>query len=188
MAASGSTYLSRVHEKQVVREHSTSDGRYIPHSGGLMGWHENQGVLHCEIPNNYKYYSVIQADEVRAKLFARWNDGEKISRRASTRTEQSRQVGIAIVWNGQTAKGQLRDYSSIGMRATIQQQELSLEKGSKPTLRIMKSTDSNEVEFEATSEIMWINRTGRDRVIWSIGMMFIDISPQESARLKNFLK
>lgn len=188
MADSVSTYLSRVQEKQIIRVNSTSDGRYIPHSGGLMGWHENSGVLNCEIPNNYTYYKVIQANEVRAKLFSRWGEGEKVSRRASKRLEQERQVSIEFAWNGQTARGQLRDFSSNGMRVSVQQQELALEKGAQPKMRIMQSPNSDEAEFEATSEIMWVNRSGRDRVVWSMGVMFTDIPPHESARLKEFLK
>lgn len=186
--AAGTTYLQRVQEKQVVRAHSTSDGRYIPHSGGLMGWHENSGVLNCELPNNYTFYKVIQADEVRAKLFARWSEGEEISRRASKRTSHTSQATIEFAWDGQTARGQLRNYSSNGMQVSVQQQELALEKGSRPTMRIFKTARSDQVEFEVTSEIMWINRTGRDRVVWSMGVMLVDISPDESARLKACLQ
>ena len=188
MAEFDRTYLSRIQEKQIIRANSTSDGRYIPHSGGLMGWHENSGVLNCEIPNNYTFYKVIQANEVRAKLFSRWGEGEKVSRRASERLNQRRQVAVEFAWNGQTARGQLRDFSSNGMRITVQQQDLALEKGAQPTLRILKTANSDDAEFEANSEIMWINRSGRDRVVWSMGVMYTDIPPHESARLKDFLK
>lgn len=187
MAGSSNTYLSRIQEKQILRANSTSDGRYIPHSGGLMGWHENAGVLNCEIPNNYKYYMVIQAREVRAKLFSRWSEGEDVSRRASQRSGLNSEVAIEFAWDGQTARGQLRDYSSDGMRIIVTQQDFNLEKGAQPTLRVMKNARSDEVELEAVAEIMWINRTGRDRVVWSMGAMFTSLSPEQTVNFKAFL-
>ena len=52
--------LSRISiEKESIRAETTKDGRYIPYSGGIMGWFENAGVLKCEHPNNYRYHEMI---------------------------------------------------------------------------------------------------------------------------------
>ena len=70
--AQTNAHLSRIQEKEVIRALTTSDGRYIPYGGGLMGWFENSGVLECELPKDYKFYSVLKPEEVRSKLFERW--------------------------------------------------------------------------------------------------------------------
>ena len=107
-----------------------------------MGWHENAGVLKCEIPQEYKFYTVIQAEEVRRKLFTRWQEGEEVSRRSSPRSGLQREVSVEFVWDGQIARGRLRDYSSNGMRIAIQQPELDLSDTSRPTLRVLTAPNS----------------------------------------------
>ena len=57
----------------------TEAGRYIPYSGGTMGWFENSGVLKCEKPNNYLFYTAMESDLIRSKQFERW--GENFNRR-----------------------------------------------------------------------------------------------------------
>lgn len=186
--STGQRYLSRIQEKEVIRAITTSDGRYIPHSGGLMGWHENAGVLKCELVQEYKFYTVIQAEEVRRKLFSRWQEGEQVSRRSSPRSGLKREVSVEFVWDGQTVQGRLRDYSSDGMRVAVQQPELDLTDQSRPTLRILTAPNSDTAEFEAPAQVMWINKSGRDRTVYTLGVMFTDMPPEDTARLKEFLK
>lgn len=186
--STGQSWLSRIQEKEVIRDITTSDGRYIPHSGGLMGWHENAGVLKCEVCQEYKFYTVIQAEEVRRKLFSRWQEGEEVSRRSSPRSDPQREVSVEFVWNGQTARGRLRDYSSNGMRIAVQQPDLDLNDASRPTLRILTAPNSDTAEFEAPSQVMWVNKSGRDRTVFILGVMFTDMSPEDTTRLKEFLR
>ena len=59
--------------------------RYIPRSGGGMGWVGNQGVLANEMPNNYRYYTVPDKKVVRMAEFMRmWEDQREMSRLSSS--------------------------------------------------------------------------------------------------------
>ncbi len=59
--------------------------RYIPRSGGGMGWVGNQGVLASERPNNYRYYTIPDKKVVRMAEFMRmWEDQREMYRLSSS--------------------------------------------------------------------------------------------------------
>ena len=106
-------------EKDAIRTETTADGRYIPYSGGIMGWLENSGVMKKELPNNYRFHTMIDAGAVRRKLFERWGDGEKVNRRVATRHDLESQIEVTLVWGERTEAASTRDFSTHGLRLQL---------------------------------------------------------------------
>ena len=128
------SYLQQIEVKEKLRRETLADGRYVPHSGGLMGWFENAGVLKSERANNYGFHTALDAQAVRDKLFERWSDGENINRRASARHDVGREVRATLGWSGGTAKAKLKDYSHHGLRMEVLEEEFGLQKGDETQL------------------------------------------------------
>ena len=180
-------YLSQVEEKAAVRKDTLEDGRYVPHSGGLMGWFENSGVLKYEQANNYRFHTALSAEAVRSKLFERWSDGENINRRASGRHELNREVNATLAWTGGTFRAVLKDYSRHGFKMQIIEEVFGLNKGDETRMRIYSGPDREHIEFEINSRVMWISSSGREQTVWSVGLMFLDFSEHDADRLHAFL-
>jgi hypothetical protein len=159
---------------EMIAEESTSEGRYIPWSGGIMGWFENSGVLKCEIPNNYLFYTVMESDTVRSKQFERW--GDRFNRRGP-RDRKRKSMNITILADGAKVKGATKDISVHGIRLQFLE-EVSLEKGQKCTVQIHKG-DTAEVLVEMNAKVVWEEKVGRVRTVWNIGVTFLDTSPEQ---------
>ena len=117
-------YLKQIPVKKKLRAEILEDGRYVPHSGGMMGWFENSGVSRNERSNNYLFHTALDVAAVREKLFERWSDGENINRRASARHDVERDVRATLGWTGGTVTAKLKDYSYHGLRMQILEEEL----------------------------------------------------------------
>ena len=187
--AQSAKFSRAAHEKQSIRAETTSDGRYIPHSGGLMGWFENSGVLKNELPNNYRFYTIIDAASVRQKLFMRWGGGEKISRRAVERQDTTREVDVTLAWGDKTAAATTRDYSTHGLRLQLKAEEdPALNKGDEVRVQIMDKPAGGEMLFDIPANLMWLSSAGRNRSIWSIGLAFGEIPRDEREKLRDFFR
>ncbi len=163
-------------EKASIRTETTPDGRYIPYSGGIMGWFENSGVLKKELPNNYRFHTMIDAGSVRRKLFERWGSGEKVNRRISTRHDLDDQVEVTLAWGDLTARGATQDFSTHGLRLQVEQDgELGLSKGDEIQVQIFDKPEGGEKLFDIPSQVMWVTHAGRKRPTWSLGVAFMEI-------------
>ncbi len=188
MAQSANQGKATRSEKEAIKQETMEDGRYIPHSGGIMGWFENSLVLNCEKGNNYRYHSVIDAHAVRQKLFERWGAGDSANRRVSQRFKMDREININLDWEGQSVLATTKDFSSYGMRLQVNQDELALSKGDSITLKVFDSPERNTPKFELAAQIMWITKMGRRRMSWSLGIGFPDLSMEESMELKAYFQ
>ena len=175
-------------DKASVRAETMEDGRYIPYSGGLMGWFENRGVPRRELPNNYRFHTVIDAQAVRRKLFERWGKGETGNRRVSPRFEIEGNISVSLEWEGNKLVALGKDISSYGLRLQIQQEEVMLKKGDMVHLKIYNDPEQRTTKFDIESQIMWIDRIGRRRPVWNLGVSFPTITMEESDALKEFFK
>ena len=175
-------------DKASIRAETMEDGRYIPYSGGVMGWFENRGVLRCEQPNNYRLHTAIDAKSVRRKLFERWGKGETGNRRASPRFEVKGGISVSLEWEGNKIVGLGKDFSSYGLRLQIQQEEVGLKKEDVVHLKIYNEPEQRTTKFDIESQIMWIDRIGRRRPVWNLGVSFPTITMEESDALKEFFK
>ena len=181
------TQAGRV-DKASIRAETMEDGRYIPYSGGIMGWFENRGVPRHEVPNNYRFHTVIDAKTVRLKLFERWGKGESSNRRVSPRFKIGESISVSLEWEGNKLVALGKDISSYGLRLQIQQEEVVLKKGDMVHLKIYNEPEQRTTKFDIESQIMWIDRIGRRRPVWNLGLSFPTITTEESDALKEFFK
>ena len=170
--------------KDLIREETSAEGRYIPYAGGSLGWFENSGVPKCEKGNGYKFYTAIDTVKVRQKLFERW--GNDVNRRMESRFEMQHPTPVTIVWDGNTQDAETKDISAHGLRLQFLE-EVNLKVGDKIQVQLFKKPDFKEMALEIASEIMWVARVGKRRTVWNIGIGFTDITETLENELKEFL-
>ena len=177
-------------EKESIQAETTSDGRYIPYSGGIMTWHENSGVLKCEAPNKYRFHEMVDAESVRMKLFERWGGGENVSRRASDRQLLRRPINIELVTSsGQKAISTAKDYSSHGLRLQLQGDDtIHLSKGDKIRVVIQDGPNSERTLFDIASQVMWAMEVGKTQATVSLGIAFMDLSSDTRRSLLEYFR
>lgn len=172
-------------EKAAILAETTPDGRYIPYSGGIMGWFENSGVLRKEVPNNYRFHTIIDASSVRRKLFERWGSGEKVNRRISARHDLETQVELTLAWGEYTAPATTKDFSTHGLRLQVRQEgDLHLSKGDGLQVQIFETPEGGKKLFDIPSQVMWVTRAGRKRPVWGLGVAFLDIPFETREQLR----
>ena len=162
----------------------TAEGRYIPYSGGSMGWFENAGVMKTELPNNYLFYTAMTSDRVRSMQFKRW--GERFNRRGDRRRFK-RMTGVTLGAGKQAVRGTTRDISRHGVRMQFLD-EVTLKKGDQVPIKLHPDEQSDAVMFEATALVVWSERVGKIRPVWNIGMTFVDLSPELQEQLAPLLQ
>ena len=177
-------------EKDSIRAETTSDGRYIPYSGGIMTWFQNAGVLKCEAPNNYRFHEMVDAEAVRKKLFERWGDGENVSRRATERHTLRRPISLLLITDsGRTVACSARDYSSHGLRLQLEGSEQNgLSKGGKIRVVIRDGPISGQNLFDIASQVMWAMQVGKTQPTISLGIAFIDLPVEKREALLRFFR
>lgn len=177
-------------EKDSIRAETTSDGRYIPYSGGIMTWYENAGILKCEEPNNYRFHEMVDAEAVRMKLFERWGGGENISRRASERHTLRRPISLLLATDsGSIVACSAKNYSSHGLRLQLEGAEQSgFAKGDKIRVMIQDGPDSGQILFDIASQVMWVMQVGKTQPTISIGIAFMDLSQEKRGVLLSYFR
>ena len=167
----------------MIDDETGAEGRYIPYSGGSLGWFENSGVPKVERGNNYKFFTAIDTVKVRQKLFERW--GDDVNRRMEGRTVVEKETSVTLVWDGGKARAVTKDLSAHGLQLQLLE-DPGLAKGDKISVHVQESTGEADVIVLA-SEIMWIARVGKRRLVWNLGIGFVDISPDDEIKLTEYL-
>lgn len=158
-------------------------GRYLPYSGGSMGWFENSGVLKAELPNNYLFYTQMDEDYVRAKQFRRW--GERFNRRGD-RVRVRKETAVNLRWDKQQRSGSTRDISRHGMRVQFLE-NLDLEAGAPVSVDLHRS-EGGPVLMTIEARVVWSERIGRLRPVQNIGLSFAGLSDEQADTLRRFLE
>lgn len=170
---------------QSLRSEQNLDGRYIPYSGGCMGWFENGGILKCELPNDYKFNTVLDPTTVRRVLFARW--GDNVNRRVDERTDVENEVRVSVKFNDEIYDALSKDLSAHGLRLQILENVENLEKGQFVTVSLQISDGGKEKMVDIDSQVMWVARVGTRRAITNVGIGFTHITDTIQAQLKRLL-
>ena len=171
-------------------------GRYIPYSGGSMGWFENQGVLRSERANRYRFHQVMESEHVRSALFQRW--GRATDKRGAQRVAQENSVNVLMnddavpetTYHLQTpggmVEGKTKDISHYGMRLTFSE-PIQLNRGDAVKVQLMDSAGA-EVALELPAKVVWIKREVVVRPIWFVGVAFQQLTNETEAFFEEFLR
>lgn len=181
-AAAGAAEESEVQPE--LASDVTEEGRYIPYSGGCMGWFENTGVLKCELPNNYTYFTVMASDRVRSKQFERF--GERFNRRGDRRRFK-RMTGLTLTMGKQSVRGTTRDISRHGVRVQFIE-SVELNKGDEVKLKVHADEKTDAVALDCRGRVAWCERVGRIRPLWNLGITFMELTAEQEEQLQPMLK
>jgi hypothetical protein len=184
----------KVPRKQSRNPETTADGRYIPYSGGSMGWFQNSGVLKSELPNDYGFHKVMDAESVRAKMFERWGmmgderhlaGLSKQDRPAGVHQQEAKgPIAVRLVWDGGSADGMTKDLSHYGMRIQVTD-PLKVEEGHPVKAQLL--TSDGDMILEIDSTVAWIKEEVVIRALWSVGIAFTQITSETEEALRDFL-
>lgn len=168
-----------------LRSEQNPDGRYIPYSGGCLGWFENGGVLKCELPNDYKFNTVLDPATVRRVLFARW--GDNVNRREDERIDVESEVHVSVKFNDEVYEALSKDVSAHGLRLQILENVENLEKGQSVTVSLKHPDQGKKETIDIDSQVMWVARVGKRRAITNVGIGFTHITDDTQRQLKKLL-
>lgn len=170
-------------EEEPQAAEATEEGRYIPYSGGIMGWFENSGVLKSELPNNYLFYTALDDEQVRITQFQRW--GERFNRRGDRRRVR-RETEVELRWGEHTVRGTTRDISTHGVRLQLTQ-AVPLTKGARVNTALLEP-GTGEVMADAPGTVVWFEHIGKVRAVWQAGISFGPLDEESRQRLSAFLE
>lgn len=173
-------------DKESLRTHMTPDGRYIPYSGGLMGWFENSGVLRSERRNGYKFYTMMDAESLRHKLVARWSDGEKVNRRIAARQNVDGRKEVTVAQGPDRVQAATKDFSTHGLRLQIGEALAGLEKGAAVQIGIAANSGASPESLAVGGEVVWVRSAGAKRAVWTFGVAFEEIPHETREQLHEF--
>ncbi|MDH4224493.1 MAG: PilZ domain-containing protein [Deltaproteobacteria bacterium] len=156
-------------------------GRYLPYSGGSLGWFESSGMPASEVPQNYKLYTLFDSAKVRQKLFQRW--GKELDRRSETRNNSKKQVGISIQIKKDTFLGVAKDYSMHGMRLQFDKQPpVKLEDDLKVNIH---KGNTKDILKTLNAQVVWMTTQGGKKTTYIVGVGFASITDKESKEIQS---
>ncbi len=158
-----------------------SDQRYIPYSGGCLGWFENSGVMKVEKPNNYQFFAALDADLVRARQFER--TGSKVNKRRSRRKELDPEMKITLKWGKDSKTAMCKDLSAHGMRVQIIDEQVTLKKDDKVQLQVHDKS-GRTLLLDLACAVMWAERAGKLRAIWTFGVTFPTLTAEQVDKVR----
>lgn len=165
------------------------DGRYIPYSGGCMGWFENSGVMKAELPNDYTFDTVLDAPTVRRVLFER--EGEAgdagASRRSEERITVEREVHVTILHGSDSYQALTKDVSPHGLRLQFLVDIATIQKSDSCKVQLRREEGQDDELLEIESTVMWIARVGTRRPVTNIGIGFTQITDETQGKLTKLL-
>ncbi|HKI98401.1 MAG TPA: PilZ domain-containing protein [bacterium] len=171
-------------------------GRYIPYSGGSMGWFENQGVLHSERGNNYHFREVMESEYVRAALFQRW--GQVTDQRAARRIARENSVNVLMsdeavpetAFQLSTEEGVLagrtKNVSHYGMRMQFDR-DPHLSRGKSVKVQLLGG-DGSDVVLDLPAKVIWVKREMYVRPVWFVGVAFLQLTADTESFFSEFLE
>jgi hypothetical protein len=158
-----------------------NDGRYIPYSGGSLGWFENAGVPAAEKRNNYQYYTAMDAGTVRAKQYLR--SGLLAEKRRAARRNVNGKLFVAVKSAQEDKSLRIMDISTHGMRLQYVGDDIALKTTDRVLCRFLDTPDGPTL-LALTSTIVWSEKSGKTRALWNFGIDFPLMAEEQLARLK----
>ena len=168
-------------EKSAKAGEHQNDGRYIPYSGGSLGWYENSGVPAAEKRNNYQYYTAMDPETVRAKQYLR--SGLIAEKRRAARRSVNEKLFVAVKSAQEDKSLRILDISTHGMRLQYAGDDIALKNSDRVLCRFL-DTPNGATLLALTSTIVWSERSGKTRTLWNYGVDFPQMAPEQLDTLR----
>jgi hypothetical protein len=162
-----------------------NDGRYIPYSGGSLGWYENSGVPAAEKRNNYLFHTAMDAGVVRAKQYLR--SGLLAEKRRSARRKLSEKLMVFVKSASEEKVLRILDISTHGARLLHVGDTIALKNSDRVICRF-QDAPQGPVLLELKSTVVWSEKTGKARPVWNYGIDFPMMTPEQLEKLKEIGK
>lgn len=169
--------------QQVHTKDYTSEGRYIPYSGGSTGWYDNSLVPESEMPNNYQLYRVMDLNEVRMAQFERV--GDHFQDRRGNRKRVMAERPARLSWGSGSERGHTRDLSLFGARVQFFE-GITLQRGNTVTLVLMDENGEQDL-ISVECQVAWVELLGNLRPLWNVGVAFTDLKGEARQQLQEML-
>ena len=185
--------------KSAYREETMDSGRYIPYSGGSMGWFENSGVLKSELGNDYTFYTVLDSELVRIKQFERMSDRPE-RRRGHYRVPKALPVNLMVAdqpgaparptaavsvrWSGGLLNGHTKDISFFGMCLQFER-DPRMPQGARVQVAVLQA--DGDALMTVNSEVAWVHKLHAQQPVWNMGIAFTGITGDIDAHLHELL-
>jgi hypothetical protein len=179
-AVQGSETQGAEGEQPAPVSHHQKDGRYIPYSGGSMGWFENSGVLNSERMNNYVFRTAMDGDLVRAKQYQR--AGMQTEKRRSERKALAQELSVTLKSAREEHTVRVGDLSAHGMKVNFAGDQIHLNRLDKVSCRFPPGKGGVPA-LELECIVIHAEKTGRSRTVWIFGLDFGPMSPAQAAAL-----
>lgn len=156
-----------------------ADGRYIPYSGGSLGWYENSGVPSRERSNNYGFHTAIDGELVKAKQYLR--SGLRAEKRRSSRRKITEEMPILLHTDKETKTGRVYDISKHGIRVMYIGDDILLKTGDQ--VRVQFPDPKGAIVLDLASTVVRSWKAGRTRTLWNYGIAFPLMKEDQLAKL-----
>jgi hypothetical protein len=158
-----------------------ADGRYIPYTGGSLGWFENCGVSEVEVPNDYQFFTALDADWVRLTQLQR--SGMRQNKRRSVRQGLNPETTVTLIAGKQPQAAKCKDFSASGMCVQVIAEQEAVHKGDSIRVQVHDKSGRNLL-LELTGSVAWVEKSGRTRTVWAFGIAFPELMSDQAARVQ----
>lgn len=155
--------------------------RYIPFMGGSLGWFENSGVTNVEKPSNYRYFTAVDTDRIRAALLER--SKATANKRKEPRKRLHPETKVTLLLGKRTFDATCKDFSASGMRLLLADEHEVFRKDEQVTVRVHDKS-GRKLLLELLGPIVWANKFGKTRTVWDFGIRFSELSEQQASMVK----
>jgi hypothetical protein len=153
------------------------DGRYIPYTGGSLGWFENCGVSKVELPNDYQFFMAIDSDWVVMTQLER--SGMKKDRRATVRHRLNPETSVALIVGEQPHAAKCKNLSAGGIGAQVIAEVQAVYKSDPIRVQIHDKSGKNLL-LELTGSVAWAEKSVQAGTTWTFGIVFPELTPEKA--------
>jgi len=158
------------------------EGRYIPYSGGSLGWFENSGVLAVEQRNNYLFHTVLDPAMVRAKQVQR--AGVFTEKRRSARREPPASLSATVRVGTEQKTLRVLDLSLHGAKLQFIGAATALRETEKVAIQLHEAPGGATL-LELPCTVARVEQLeGRMRTMWFVGIAFPPLTPEQAGTLR----
>jgi hypothetical protein len=153
------------------------DGRYIPYTGGSLGWFENCGVSKIELPNDYRFFMAVDADWVLVTQLER--SGMRKDKRGTARHRLNPVATATLIVGEQPQVAECKNFSASGLCVQVTAELQAVHKGDPIRVQVHDQSGRNLL-LEQTGSVAWVESSGPSGTIWTYGIAFPELTPDQA--------